>query len=351
MKRIITFVIIGLLFAACGQKPGNKAEDTTATTVAERIYPVKVQKLEKTIIERTTEYSANLEPYEKLFVAPANPGKITKILVEVGDFVKKGQLIIQMDKTQLEQAKIQLKNIEKEYQRMKQLLETESIAQQQYDQVESQYEVTKSNIEFLEENTSITAPFDGVITAKYFENGEIFNGSPNTQAGKAAIVTLEQISVLKATLNISEQYFNKLSNGQKVKLYSNVYPDEVFSGIIMNIFPTIDPLTRSFNIEIKVPNYNQKLRPGMFTRVSIVIEKVETIVVPAIAVLQQEGTNNRHVFINKNGTAKRVNVQLGKRFDDKLEIISDEIKNGQQLIVAGQAVLMDNDKVEVKKTK
>lgn len=348
MKRIITFAIIGLLFAACGQKPEEKTEDTSATTPAERIYPVKVQKLEKTIIERTTEYSANLEPLEKLFVAPANPGKITKILVEVGDFVKKGQLLIQMDKNQLEQAKIQLKNLEKEYQRMKDLLETESIAQQQYDQVESQYDAAKSNIEFLKENTSITASFDGVITAKYFEDGEVFNGSPNTQAGKAAIVTLEQISVLKATLNVSEQYFNKLSNGQEVQLYSNVYPDEVFSGKIMNIFPTIDPLTRSFNIEVKVPNYNQQLRPGMFARLSIVIEKAETIVVPAISVLQQEGTNNRYVFINKNGTAKRVNVQLGKRFDDKLEIISDEIKSGQQLIVAGQAVLMDNDKVEVK---
>ncbi len=345
MKRIITFAIIGLLFAACGQKPENKAEETTTV---ERTYPVKVKKLEKTIIERTIEYSANLEPLEKLYVAPANPGKITKILVEVGDFVKKGQLLVQMDKTQLEQAKIQLENLEKEYQRMKDLLETESIAQQQYDQVESQYDAAKSNIEFLEENTSITASFDGVITAKYFENGEVFNGSPNTQAGKAAIVTLEQITVLKATLNVSEQYFNKLSNGQEVKLYSNVYPDKVFSGTIMNIFPTIDPLTRSFNIEVKVPNYNQELRPGMFARLSIVIEKAETIVVPASAVLQQEGTNNRYIFINQGGKAKRINVQLGKRFDDKLEIISGDIKNGQQLVVAGQAVLMDNDKVEVK---
>ncbi|HKK81933.1 MAG TPA: efflux RND transporter periplasmic adaptor subunit, partial [Prolixibacteraceae bacterium] len=336
------------LFAACGQKPENKTENSSATTTAERIYPVKVQKLERTIIERTTEYSANLEPWEKLFLAPANPGKISKIRVEVGDYVKKGQLLIQMDKTQLEQAKIQLKNLEKEYQRMKKLLETESIAQQQFDQVESQYEVTKSNINFLEENTSITAPFNGVITARYFEDGEVFNGSPNTQAGKAAIVTLEQISVLKATLNVSEQYFNKITTGQEVKLQSNVYPEEGFNGTIMNIFPTIDPLTRSFNIEIKVPNYKQKLRPGMFARLSIVIETAETIVVPASAVLQQEGTNNRYVFINENGTAKRVNVKLGKRFDDKLEIISDDIKNGQQLVVAGQAVLMDNDKVEVK---
>lgn len=116
----------------------------------------------------------------------------------------------------------------------------------------------------------------------------------------------------------------------------------------MNIFPIIDPLTRSFRVEIKIPNRDQRLRPGMFTRVSMITQSAVTIVVPAITVMQQEGTNKRYIFINRNGVAKRVNITIGKRFDDRFEIISDEIKAGDQLIVAGQAVLMDNDKVAVK---
>ncbi|MGF7138483.1 efflux RND transporter periplasmic adaptor subunit [Roseimarinus sediminis] len=348
MKRIIITSAIALFLMACGQEAAKETASTEAASPAERIYPVKVQTLELSEIDKVIEYPANLEPFEQLYFAPASPGKIKKIHVEVGDRVKKGQLLVSMDETQLIQAKIQLESLKTDFERMKKLLETNSIAQQQFDQIKTQYEVTKSNIEFLEENTILEAPFDGIITAKYFENGEIYSGAPNTQAGKAAIVTLEQISFLKATLNVSEQYFNLLNDGDEVSITTNVYPGEVFPGTIMNIFPTIDPLSRSFSIEVKIPNRDQRLRPGMFTRVSMITQSAETIVVPAITVMQQEGTNKRYIFINKNGVAKRINITIGRRFDDRFEIISDEIEAGDQLIVAGQAVLMDNDKVEVK---
>jgi multidrug resistance efflux pump len=80
-----------------------------------------------------------------------------------------------------------------------------SIAQQQYDQLASQYEMARKNVEFLSENTTITAPFSGVISGKYFENGEIYSGSPIATVGKAAIVSLIQIDELKAIVSISEK--------------------------------------------------------------------------------------------------------------------------------------------------
>lgn len=371
MKQIITISIIALIFASCNQqitpeqiqkktagyevkiaKLEKKIEELVAldtTSAAQKVFPIKVVKLAKDTIDRKITYSANLIPYDEVYLAPAAVGKIVSINVEVGDKVKKGQKLVQMDQTQLVQAKIQLESLKKDYDRIKTLKESGTIAEQQYDQIKTQYELTKSNVEFLEENTVVIAPFDGVITGKFFENGESFSGAPNTQAGKAAIVKLEKISVLKAIINVPENYYTALNEGTKVEVLSDVYPNTPFTGVIENVYPTIDPLTRSFKIEIKIPNGSMQLRPGMFSRSTIVTGISSSIIVPANTVLQQEGTNTHYVFINNNNVAKRVNVTLGDRFNDAVEIISDELSEGQELIAVGQAVLMNGNKVKVVK--
>lgn len=368
MRQIITLSIIALIFASCSQtatpEQNQKKADNYKLQIAkleqkindlnfvdedsiERVYPVKVELLATDTVVRAINYTANIIPYEEIYLAPAAPGKIVKIYVEIGDKVKKGQKLVQMDQTQLIQAKLQLASLQKDYDRIKTLKESGTVAEQQYDQIKTQYEVTKTNVEYLEENTAVYAPYSGVITGKYFEDGENYSGAPNTQASKAAIVTLNQIDKIKATISVSEQYYNEINKGTMVNLECEVFPGEVFSGKIFNIYPTIDPLTRSFKIEIEAANPNFKLRPGMYASVNLKLGESEAITVPAIAVLHQEGTNKRYIFINKNGLAKRVNVQLGDRFDDKFEIISDEIQAGDQLIVVGQSVLMDNYKVKV----
>ena len=281
MKRIIFYLITISLFAACQpQDAENKTKNTGETEeVKEKVFPVKVQSLNLSEVSKTINYSANLIPFEELYMAPAQPGKITKIYVEIGDKATKGKKLVQMDDTQLEQAKIQLESLEKDYQRIKALKEEGSIAEQQYDQIKTQVDVLKSNIEFLKENSALYAPFSGVISGKYFEDGETFAGAPNTQAGKAAIVTLQQISSLKAMVNVPEKYYTKLSEGMKIELFTDVYPDTIFSGEILNVYPTINPLTRSFQVELKIPNKELLLRPGMYSKVSIVLGKTETMVV------------------------------------------------------------------------
>jgi RND family efflux transporter MFP subunit len=368
MKRIISISILALVLFACGQntpEANQKKADALKRRIVkmerqleqielqatedgdQRVYPVRVKALAFESLSRDIEFSANLQPWEEIYMAPASPGKITQIFVEVGDRVKKGQKLVKMDDTQLLQAKIQLESLRKDFGRLKTLRESGSVAEQQFDQMKTQLEVTEKNVKFLEENNILLAPFDGVITGKFFEDGELYSGAPNTQAGKAAIVTLQQINVLKASINVSEKYYSTLSVGTSVKVVSEVYKGEVFGGEISNIYPTINPLTRSFVVEIKIPNREFKLRPGMFSRVNIKLDETDALVVPAIAVIQQEGTNNRHVFINNNGLAKKVQVQVGQRFDENIEIVSDQLEAGNQLIVAGQAILMDNSKVKV----
>ena len=125
--------------------------------------------------------------------------------------------------------------------------------------------------------------------------------------------------------------------------------DKRFTGTVFRIAPTVNAVTRSFNVELELPNRNEILKPGMFVRVAMDLGEVETFVVPANTVMIQEGTNLRYVFVAENGDAKRVSVEIGKRFDDKLEIISDVFKEGDQLITEGQSRLIAGDKVDVVK--
>ena len=127
----------------------------------------------------------------------------------------------------------------------------------------------------------------------------------------------------------------------------DIYPGMSFPGRIERIHPIIDPAARSFTIEVKINNDKELLRPGMFSRVSMTLGKEMALVVPAVAVLKLQGSNERYMFLEENGTAKRITVLIGKRFDDKVEIITDELKEGNEIIVKGQAKLIDGDKVKV----
>lgn len=342
IKNVILSTLAIAVLAGCS---GKKDAEKNANAV--EAIPVKVQKLEKQDIARTLDYTANLQADEQVYYAPAATGRISKIYVEVGDRIKKGQLLVDMDKTNLHQAEVQLKNLETEYNRAKMLNETQSISKQAYDAAVTQYEVAKSNVDFLKENTQMLAPFNGVVTGKYFENGEVYTGGAFGGASKPSIIAIEKINPLKAYVNLSEQYFLAVKKGTKVELKSNLFPDRVFEGTVSIVYPTIDPASRTFTVEVKVPNDDEALRPGMYGTINFFIGNTATVVAPAIAVLKLQGANDRYVFLNKDGKAKRVAVTLGKRFEDKVELISDEIHEGDELIVVGQGRLVDGSALKI----
>ena len=232
-------------------------------------------------------------------MAPSTPGRIEKIYVEVGDRINKEQSLFLMDRTQLYQLKLQLSSLEKDLNRIDTLLRTGSAKQQQYDQLKTQYDVTKTNVDFMEQNTLMKSPFGGVVTGKYFENGEMYSGTPTTAAGRSAIVTVQQVNPLKVNVNISEQFYPLIKMGMKAEITADVYKDETFTGTVFRISPTVNSGTRSFTIEVQLPNRNDLLKPGMFVRVSMSLGEVETFVVPANTVLVQEGTNTRYIFVEK----------------------------------------------------
>ena len=345
IKNFILTIVAGAMLTGCtGKKNG-----TTRETNEIRTLPVKVMTLEKKRIARSLDYTASLEADEQVYYAPASPGRIEKIHVEVGDYVRKGQVLVEMDKTQFLQAEAQFQNLEVEVRRAKQLKETGSMSRQAYDAIVTQHKVAKTNVDFLRENTRLLAPFDGVITGKFFENGEMYSGAPAGSAPKASVLSIEKITPLKAYVNMTEQYFPMLQEGIDVELRVNLYPGRVYPGKVSIVYPTIDKNSRTFTVEIKVPNNDRDLRPGMFGTINFLVGVTDAIIVPALAILKLQGSNIRYVFLNDNGKAKRVEVLLGKRFDDQVEIISNEIKVGDQLVTVGQARLVDGIVLDIQR--
>lgn len=330
-KKIILYFIAALTLVGCGKE--------TATEQEERVEQVRTQVLQPREIEREISVSTNLQGYLTLNVAPSLTGKIEHIFCEVGDKVTKGQSLVTMDQTQYKTTKISLANLETEKNRVEMLLKTGSATQQQFDQLEAQYNSTKEQLEFLQTNTYFKAPFAGVISAKNYEDGELYSGQP--------IMVLTQIDKLKALVAIPEKYFPKFKEGMKLTLTSEIYPDQVFPATVEVVYPTIDATSHTFQVKIVIPNGKNLLRPGMYVTTTIGLGKANTIVAPYQAVEKLVGANDRYIFLNENGRAKRVAVELGQRFDQDIELISPEIVPGVEMVVVGQHKLVDGVKLNV----
>lgn len=334
MKKIFIYSIAALALMSCGT--GNET-----STQEERVEQVRTTILQTREIEREITISTNLQGYLTQNVAPSLTGKIEHIYCEVGDKKVQGQDLVRMDQTQYKTTKIALGNLEIEKNRVEQLLKSGSATQQQYDQLTAQYNQTKEQLEFLETNTYVKAPFAGVISAKNYEDGELYSGQP--------ILVLTQIDKLKALIAVPETYFPRIKEGMKLTLKTDIYPDQVFPASVEVVYPTIDPSSHTFQVKIVIPNGKRMLRPGMYVSTTLGLGKTNAIVVPYQSVEKLVGANNRYVFVNDNGVAKRVDVELGQRFDQDVEIISPEIVPGVEMVTTGQHKLIDGTKINVVK--
>ena len=321
----------------------NKQTETSAESAAaveeERVEQVRTTVLQPREIERIISVSTNLQGYLTQNVAPSLTGKIEHIYCEVGDRVRKGQDLVRMDQTQYKTTKISLANLEIEKNRVEQLLKSGSATQQQYDQILTQYNSSKEQLDFLQTNTYVKAPFAGVISAKTYEDGELYSGQP--------ILVLTQIDKLKALVAIPEMYFPRFKEGMKLTLTSEIYPDQTFPATVEVVYPTIDASSHTFQVKIVIPNQKNLLRPGMYVTTTIGLGREKAIVAPYQSVEKLVGANDRYVFINDNGRAKRVAVTLGQRFDQDIELISPEITAGVEMVTTGQHKLVDGVKINV----
>lgn len=334
-SSIFSFVLLAaFVLASCGGQQ-------TQQQVEQRVELVETTALSISEISRELEFSTTLEGWQTLNVAPSVTGKIEHIYVEVGTNVSAGTMLVRMDQNQYTTTRLTYTNLGVEMQRMESLRESGAVSEQVYDQTRLSYEQTKESLDFLERNTFVRAPFAGVISAKNYEDGELYSGQP--------IVVLTQIYTLKALIAIPESYYPYVKKGMQVDITSEIYPDETFPATIEIVYPTVDPASHTFQAKLRIPNSALKLRPGMYVKTKMSMGMARAMVVPYQAVLKMTGSNDRYVFLDEGGTAKRVFVKLGQRFDENIEVISDQLQEGDRLVTVGQARLVDGAKLNVTK--
>lgn len=340
MKKISIIALAALVLAGCGQKKDSQSQAQQAALAAQpKAQTVKVQPAAKQEVKQDGTYSATVQAFAVNNIAPQSGGRIQKINVEVGDYVGKGQILAEMDRVQLDQAKLRLSNAETELGRLKQLYEQGGLAQSDYEAAELNYKVSKSTYDNLVENTILRSPITGVVTARYYDRGDMYGmASP--------IFTVQQITPVKILVGISEGDYTKVSKGDKVTLSVDALPGKTFDGTIKRIYPTIDPMTHTVNVEVQVPNTDRQLRPGMYAKVNVTFGHNRSIVVPDAAVVRLQGSGQRNVFVVEDGIAVQKEVSLGRHFDGQYEILSG-LEEGEQVVVKGGSALRNGAQVEV----
>ena len=337
---IIVFAVVAMM-TACGQK--DKANTAApAGQEAQKAAPVvSVITAQAEDVDITNTFTSNIEPFATNNIVSQTAGRIVSINAEVGQKVRKGQLLAKMDDVNLAKTRMQYVNDSTELARLSQLYEIGAIAQSDYDMAKLALNVTQKTYQNLAENTYLRSPINGVVTARNYDKGDMYS---MTQP----IFVVEQIQPVKMLVNVSESLFTQVHEGMEFDITVDAYPNEVFKGKVNLLYPTVSATTHTFPVEIICENKDERLRPGMFARVTANFGTNHHVVVPDVAVVKQQGSGEHFVYVlQSDNTVKYTLVELGRHLGNRYEIVSG-INEGDRIVTEGQVRLKDGVSVTVK---
>ena len=338
IKTLSLAVLSAGLLASCSSSSSSKAtEEQSADTV--RL--VEVAPAEMRALNLSEEFTAQLEAKVINNITAQAGGRLKQLLVKVGDRVGAGQAVARMEATQAAQAQIQLADAKTNFARMDELYKVGGVSKAQWEQAKSAVDQAKLAYGNAAENTVLRSPISGFVTAKNYDNGDMT--SP-----QLPVVVIQQIAPVKAVIGVSEQYYSYLKKGAAATLSVDALGEETFSGVVTNIFPTLDPVTHTVSTEIEVANKDLKLRPGMYARVHLDFGTKEALTVPDKAIVRQAGSGARYVYVFSGGKAVYRAVELGQQQGDLYEVVSG-LNAGDQVIISAPSNLKNGLSVKLRK--
>ena len=338
-KLTLITLAVAAMMTACGSKDTSTA--TTGQDAQKAAPVVSVVTAQAEDVDITNTFTSNVEPYATNNIVSQTAGRIVSINVEVGQKVRKGQLLATMDDVNLAKTRMQYVNDSTELVRLTQLYEIGAVSQADYDMAKLSLNITKKTYNNLAENTYLRSPINGVVTARNYDKGDMYS---MTQP----IFVVEQIQPVKMLVNVSESLFTQVHEGMEFDITVDAYPNEVFKGTVNLLYPTINSATHTFPVEVLCQNADQRLRPGMFARVTATFGTNHNVVVPDVAVVKQQGSGEHFIYVlNADNTVTYTKVELGRRLGSRYEIVSG-IKEGDKIVTEGQVRLKNGVSVTVK---
>lgn len=363
LMKTILFITAAVFLASCGGKDTDKKSQLDAlkkerielnakieklesevgiAAAAEDVKDVNILELAETSFKNYLEVQGKIDAEENVQVNPEAPGVVTAVYATIGQNVSRGQVLAQIDDQVLRQniseLQTQLDLATTLYERQKNLWDQKIGTEVQFLNAKTQRDAAQRRIATLRSQMSmykIKSPISGTIDAMDLKVGQAV--SPGMSG-----IRVVNASKLKAKAQVAESYASHVNQGDNVQVILPDVPDTVSTKISFAA-KTIDPVSRSFNVEIKLPS-NRLYRPNMLAVLKIVdYQNLKALVIPVNAI--QKAENGDYVFVSENGKAKRVNIQSGKMSEGRAEILSG-LKAGDKVIVAGTEGLSPGDLVK-----
>ncbi|NIM12845.1 MAG: efflux RND transporter periplasmic adaptor subunit [Candidatus Aminicenantes bacterium] len=355
---LVSFLIVVIIPFGCSrEKAGNQTQPLRKNPVK-----VKVQPVQRGAVIHTLEYKGTVFPWKRANIGPETSGRIKIIYKKQGDRVKKGDLLAELDTTtlklQLKQAEAALEVAEAAHKdallnvnRLKKLFQKNAISKMQLEKAELSLETavtreknaraTKDLVRHHLDNAYMNAPFDGIITSKNSEEGDVIN--PMMGMG-TSVLTLMHLNTVKVVLDVPSEEIEKITVGQPCTVQVTTLPEETFKGEVYSKNLAADPVSKTFKVEVKIENPQLKIKSGIFAEVSIEISRKENcLIVPLSAVIR--GGDIHYVVLYQEGKAKYKNIKVGEQ-DQRVVEITDGLSLGQLVVVQGNYDLKEGALIE-----
>lgn len=345
---------------------------TGKSSEQEKAVPVEVEIVDINSIEETIEVTGWIEANKIVEVTSKVPGRIESLQValdndtfapvEEGVIVRKGQQIAVIDhdiylaqveaaRADLQARKVELAEAEREKKRMVRLFEGGSATEQSKDKAVTAAELAAARVNLAEANlrlaeinleeSTITSPINGVVTAKHIDQGNLIREGDR-------IATIADMNTVKVVVAVAEKYAEKIFVGTPAEIRVDAYEEKIFDAEVYSVYPALDEQTHTIQIEIRLNNDDFLLKPGMFARVTLIVRRKDDVVVIPRDVILGDRIGEPYVYVVENGTAHKHPVKIGIRQADRYEII-DGLNQGEKLVINGMNYLIDGSKVDVVK--
>ncbi|MBL1213787.1 MAG: efflux RND transporter periplasmic adaptor subunit [Ignavibacteriae bacterium] len=339
-NKIIKALIILMtssLIISCGN--GEHESKSMEQIYKEEGVPVKVSKIEKESFSSNLTYNTVLSGIKESSASAMIGGRIENVLVKVGDYVEKDQLLVTFPTdnpaTQYYQAKVAYENALSMYERYKSLFETGGISAQELDNIKTQFEVNKANWNSVKKTVKVLAPISGYVTKV------AVNESDNVRK-ETQLVTVADLSRLKASINVSENEIDEITKGTQAEAH---WLGKTIQGKVTQVDMAMDPYTQAFNADVVFDNSDRKLMAGLTVEVNIKGSTQENTISVERKNLVKKG-NEFYAFVVNNSAAKQRKLILGKNRGLFVEVVQG-LNENDLLITEGQMFLEDNSKIKI----
>lgn len=337
-RPILSTLALAAVLAGC-----SSGQATTEPVAEAAAIPVEVALVERGSVTAYYSTTTTLEADSEARVVPKLGGTIVEIAAEEGDSVGAGALLARIDadryRLELERNEATLRRLEQDFNRHQEMQDRNLISEEAFERAKFEYEAHRAQVELSRldlSDTAIRSPIAGIVSQRLIKVGNTVNAQE-----EAFVVT--SLDPLLAVLHVPERELARLAVGQRARVTADAVPGRRFEGRIARISPVVDATTGTVRVTVEVAGGDTPLKPGMFTRVNVVHDvREDVLLIPAEAVISEDARTS--VFVVEDGAARRRDVRVGYRDGGRVEI-SEGLGLGEQVVVTGQAALRDESKV------